>query len=131
MTLIDYTLDDRGRLTVRNDTLPIYRHMDLTAQTEALYQFVKATIENELPNEIRYLAHYDRAKRMVQEVADIPDRLIDLFIHCCAQNHGRLSKGKRKSHFHKLSDDEIERMERAVQQAQTAAQSDDESAAEA
>ncbi len=118
MPLVDYTLDEQGRATVQNDTRPCYRFMDLTPQAEALYGFVKATIDTELTNEISYLQHYDRAKRLVQAVADIPDRLIDLFIHCCAQNHGKLSKGKRNSLFAKLTDNELDRMEQAVQRAQ-------------
>lgn len=118
MRLVEYTLDEQGRATVQNDTLPCYRFIDLTSQAEALYGFVKATIDTELTNEIRYLRHYDRAKRLVQTVADIPDRLIDLFIHCCAQNHGKLSTGKRKSLFGRLTDDEVDRMEQAIQRAQ-------------
>ena len=126
LPLVDYSLDEQGRATVLNETLPLYRFMDLTAQTEALYGFVKATVETELVNEIRFLQHYDRARRLVQAVADIPDRLIDLFIHCCSQNHGRLGKGKRKSLFARLSDVEIEQMEQAFQRAQITPLEDDE-----
>jgi len=37
----------------------------------------------------------------------MPDRLIDLFIQLCLQNNGRLSTGKRESHFGFPTDDEL------------------------
>ena len=53
----------------------------------------------------------------VQEIVDMPDRKIDLFIRFCLQNSGRLSARKRTSHFDFLSDEEVARMEQAVQSA--------------
>jgi hypothetical protein len=47
----------------------------------------------------------------------MPDRKIDLFIRFCAQNNGRLSERKRAGHFDFLSNEEIARMEQAVQLA--------------
>ena len=47
----------------------------------------------------------------------MPDRKIDLFIRFCLQNHGRLSARNRLDHFDFLSDEEIARMEQAVQTA--------------
>jgi hypothetical protein len=47
----------------------------------------------------------------------MPDRQIDLFIRFCLQNNGRLSARKRASHFAVLADEEIARMEQAVQSA--------------
>ncbi len=47
----------------------------------------------------------------------MPDRQIDLFIRFCLQNNGKLLARKRESHFAALSDDEIARMEQAIQSA--------------
>ena len=47
----------------------------------------------------------------------MPDRKIDLFIRFCLQNNGRLSARKRLDHFDFLSEEEIARMEQAVQTA--------------
>jgi hypothetical protein len=116
--LVDYVLDDRGRMTVRNETAPRYRFMDLTAQAEALFEFVRGTIDHELVDEIRFIQMYDQAKRSIQAIVDAPDRLIDLFIRCCAQNHGKLGQGKRRTHFHQFADDEITAMEAAIERAQ-------------
>ena len=62
-------------------------------------------------------ANYDKTKKAIQEITDMPDRLVDLFIRFCLQTSGNLSLNKRKSHFDFLSDEEIHRMEKAVQSA--------------
>ncbi len=45
----------------------------------------------------------------------MPDRLIDLFIKSCTANNGKLSKGKRSSHFSMLTDEEIKRIEQELE----------------
>lgn len=117
MALVDYTLDENGQMTVHNDTAVWYRYIDMTTQTEALFRFVEQAIDTDLVEELSFLANYDEAKRASQEIVDMPDRLIDLFIRFCLQNNGRLSARKRVSHFEFLSDDEIARLEQVVQSA--------------
>ena len=115
--LVDYSLDADGRMTVKNDTALWYRYMDLTPQAEALFRFIALTIDTDLREELTFLAHYDQAKAGIQEIVDLPDRRIDLFIRSCLQNRGRLSERKRSSHFETLSDEEIIRLEQAVRSA--------------
>ena len=117
LELVEYTLDEEGRMTVTHDVADWYRYIDLTAQTEALYRFIEHTIESELVEELAFLANYDKTKGLLQELVDMPDRKIDLFIRYCLQNNGQLSARKRESHFDFLSADEISRMESAVQAA--------------
>jgi hypothetical protein len=112
--LVEYDLDDMGRMTVIGETGRWYCYMDLTAQTEALYDFVMLTIEHELVEELDFLASYDKVKQAIQEIVDMPDRLIDLFIQLCLQGGGRLSAKKRASRFDFLTDEELSRMEDAV-----------------
>ena len=114
MRLLEFTLDEEGRMTVQNDAAVSYRFIDMTAQAEALFSFVESTIETELAGELRLLANYDRTKAAIQGIVDMPDRQIDLFIKLCIQNNGSLSRGKRDSHFDFLFDDEIARIEEAV-----------------
>ena len=114
MTLVEYSLDENGRMTVHNDTAGWYRYIDMTIQAEALFRFIDQTIDTELTRELAFLANYDETKRAIQEIVDMPDRQIDLFIRYCLQNNGRLSTRKRSSHFDSLSDNEIARMEQAV-----------------
>jgi Fic family protein len=116
LNIIDYDLDEFGRMTVHGETGRWYRYIDMTAQAEILYDFVTFTLEEELVEELDFLASFEKSKRAIQEIADIPDRLIDLFIQCCLQNHGHLSSRKREAHFNFLTDEEQAQMERAVQE---------------
>ncbi len=116
LEIVDYALDAEGQMTVRNDRSEWYRFPDLTRQAEALFRFVEQTIERDLPEELAFLRGYDRTKRLMQEVVDLPSRKLDLFIRLCRQNGGTLSAAKRQSQYPLLSDDEIERLEEAVRQ---------------
>lgn len=61
---------------------------------EELFRFIDKTIETELAQELAFLAKYDETKKAIQEIVDMPDRQIDLFIRFCLQNNGRLSVRK-------------------------------------
>jgi hypothetical protein len=91
--------------------------VDITPQVESLFRFIERTIDGELVEELAFLANYDRTKTAIQEIVDMPDRQIDLFIRVCLQNNGRLSARKRASSFDFLSAEEIARMEQAIQSA--------------
>lgn len=114
--ITQYTLDAMGRMTVHNETARWYRYVDMTVQTEALFEFIARTIEDELVEELDFLNQYDKTKEKLQSVVDMPDQLVDLFIRLCGQNGGRLSSKKRKDHFSFLSDEELTRMESIVQE---------------
>jgi hypothetical protein len=58
---------------------------------------------------------YDKTQKAIQGIVDIPDRKIDRFIGFCLQNNRRLSANKRVSRFEFLSNEEIVRMEQAIQ----------------
>jgi len=117
MSLVEYSLNEDGRMTVHNDTAAWYRYIDMTPQAEALFRFIDQTIDTELAGELAFLANYDKTKKAIQEIVDMPDRQIDLLIRFCLQNNGRLSARKRASHFDSLSDEEIVSLEQAVQSA--------------
>ena len=114
LQLIDYRLDENIEMTVTNETARWYQFMDLTVQSEALFEFVIQTVEEELVEELRFLANYERTKKAIQEIIDMPDRLIDLFIKLCLQNNWKLSNRKRSSLFRLLNDKEISAMEQVV-----------------
>ena len=114
LKLIEYQLDETGKMSVENETGRWYQYMDLTVQAEALYEFVNKTIEEELVEELGFLVNYDNTKKAIQDIIDMPDRLIDLFIQLCLQNNGSLSARKRSAHFDFLTDDEVTLMQQAV-----------------
>ena len=114
MEQVEYSLGEDGRMTVHNDASVWYRYPDMTAQVESLFAFIERAIETDLAQELAFLANYEKTKQLVQAIVDMPDRDIDLVIRFCLQNNGKLSQRKRESHFEKLTDDEITRLERAV-----------------
>ena len=116
MPLIEYTLDEDGYMSVSNETAHWYKYIDMTIQTETLYDFVQGTIETELTDELKFILNYVRAKETIQNIIDMPDRKIDLLIRFILQNHGKLSKSKKDKYFDFLSDDEISKIEKAVWQ---------------
>jgi len=59
--------------------------MDMTPRGEALFRFIDHTIDTELAGELAFLANYDKTKKSMQEIIDMPDRRIDLFIRFCLQ----------------------------------------------
>jgi len=114
MQMVEYDLDDLGQMSVMGETGDWYRFMDMTTQVEALHDFLDLTIAHELIEELDFLASYDKTRQALQEIVDMPDRRIDLFIRLCLQNQGRLSANKRESHFSFLTDEELAEMEAAV-----------------
>jgi len=114
LSLIDYNLDDEGKMEVLNDTTLLYRTIDMTQQVEAVYSFIEKTIDEELHQELEFIVRYDTSKRAIQAIVDMPDREIDLFIRFVMQNGGKLSTTKRKKYFDFLSEEEVVLMEEAV-----------------
>ncbi len=114
LQLIDYQLDQMGQMTVNNDTSCWYKYIDITFQAEALYEFVTRTIEEELIEELNFLSQYDQTKQSIQNIIDMPDRKIDLFIQLCLQNNGKLSANKQSKYFNFLTEEELMELEQVV-----------------
>ncbi len=97
-------------MRIENETVCWYQHMDMTEQSEALYEFINKTIEEELAEELNFLVNYDNIKKVIQNIIDMPDGLIDLFIQLCLQNNGSLSVQKRSSQVDLLDEEELAAM---------------------
>ncbi len=115
MARVEYSMDDRHRVNVLNETKDFYRYIDCTKLAAITIDFIRETIESELPTELRYLSNYDDIRSKMRDIVDLPDRIADLFIKLCRQNNGFLSKKKRNlDEFSPLSDEEIEALEHVV-----------------
>jgi hypothetical protein len=115
MQLVEYTLDERQRMTVTNDTADFYRYIDCTELTRITIDFLRETIESELPAELQHLASYDEIRAKMRDIVELPDRIADLFVKLCRQNGGTLSKTKRgMEEFVPLTDREISALEAVV-----------------
>jgi Fic/DOC family len=115
MELVEYELDDRQRMTITNETAGFYRYIDCTELTRITIDFIRETIEMELPTELRYLTKYDEIREKMRDIVELPDRVADLFVKLCRQNAGRLSQRKRDlSEFIVLTDGEISALEEVI-----------------
>ena len=98
---------------VLNDTADFYRFFDATPHAEFLYACVRQTIEQDLPNETRFLKNFDWFRAAVETVVDMPDRTLDNLLGFLRQNGGRLSRRAREKEFAALTDEEVRRIEGA------------------
>ena len=111
--LIDFDLDDTGRMSVAGQTAHLYRFPDLTRHAEYLYRAVADTITTDMRLEFGFLETYDRAMEAVQEIVELPGQRASLLVRLILQNHGRLSKTKR-GQFPELRDEEIAEIEARI-----------------
>lgn len=114
MPLLTFDFADDTSILVRDNDAHLYAYLDLTPHAEALYRWTERTIEEDIVHELDYLRKYDRAKRRMRLVLDLPDKDEDLFITLCQNNGFRLSQTKRKSHFPLLTDEQVAALEAAV-----------------
>ena len=122
--LLDYELDEDGRLEVHGTTARHYRYLDLTAHAEALARWLRESVREDLPAELEFLVGLREARARMVEIVDLPDRLADLFIKVCLADGGKLSKRKRDRHFGMLSDEEIADLEGVVRSCMSVQQRD-------
>ena len=112
LPVIEWESTERGNVRVLNDTADFYRFFDATPHAELLFDCVRRTIEEDLPNEADFLRRYDQFTARVQTIADMPDRTTDLLFRFLHQNDGRLSGRARAYEFEELTNTEVDRIER-------------------
>lgn len=111
----DYELNDEGVLTVKNDTRFFYQYIDFTFYAEYLFSCIDKTIEEDFRDELLFIEKYDRTKKSIQSIVDMPDFKIDRAIRCIAENNGKLGSKIRRTYFKELSDAKVTAIEKAVQ----------------
>ncbi|MCF7686873.1 MAG: Fic family protein [Cephaloticoccus sp.] len=111
---VDYDLDTRGRMVIKNvgRASGVWRYPDLTVHAEYTLDLIERAVRHDLPNELDVLQRFDVASQAISEVVDLPNRKLQLLLRLLHQNHGKLSKLKRKSEFPELTSNEINRIER-------------------
>ena len=118
--ILRYELDElRHDLVVENpdDVEAAYRYPDLTVQAEFLAHALRASVEDDLLEEVDFLRKYDAALSLVRQVVDMPDKRLSLLIRLLHENSGRLSRTKRQSQFGELKDDEVIAVQEAFAEA--------------
>ncbi len=113
MPRLEYDVSSDGEVAVRGESIDFYRYIDFTPIVEDFQRLVVETIRTEWRYELDYLADYDRMRREMREVVDLPEKKANQFILFVKNNGGRLSAAKRPF-FAELTDDEIVQLERIV-----------------
>jgi hypothetical protein len=122
LPFIEWEPTEHNNVRVLNDTADYYRYFDATMHAEFLYRCVEETVERDLPEEVAFLEAYDRFVSQLQSIVDMPQRLVNLLHRFLAQNGGRLSKRARDKEFAKLTDAEVERIERLFAESRVRAE---------
>ena len=117
LPLIRWQPTSSGNVEVLNDTADFYRYFDATPHAEFLYECVKRTIEEDLPQEADYLTQFDAAQAAVMNRVEMPDRLAQNLILFVRQNKGTLAKKRREKEFKALTDDEVTDLETIINEA--------------
>ena len=112
LDLIEWRPTEKNNVEVLNETIDLYRYFDATAQAEFFFACVEETVNTTLPEEVDYLKKYDRLNAFIKNYIDMPDNLVDLLIRFLAQNNGMLSKMAKEREFVKLTEQEIQALER-------------------
>ncbi len=94
--------------------LYLYRFFDCTSSCEFIYYCVEKTIKETLPQELHYLASFDKTYADINEFIEMPDNKIKSLITLILQNGGTLSKNKRTKYFELLNDEEMKMIESIV-----------------
>ena len=111
LPLIEWRATADGNVEVLNDTADYYRYFDATLHAEFLYSCVEQTVEQDLPEEIRFLEQFDRFAGAVKEIVEMPDRQIELIRNFLAQAGGHFSKRTRDREFRALTGEEARKIE--------------------
>jgi Fic family protein len=117
MLRIQYKKNDNSEIEITNkkEVEGYYRYPDLTAQAIYLAQTIYETINEDMSEELEFIQHYDEVKKELQNIVDMPDKQLNLMILFLHQNHGIFPKRRRKD-FEKLTEDEINQMEKVYKE---------------
>ena len=117
MQRIKFNASEMGQVEITNpDAVEgYYRYPELTNHCIYLVRTIHETIQEDMPKELMFVQRYDEAKKALQQIVDMPDRMIDNMLTFLDQNKGKLAK-RRRNDFSKLTDEEIAAMEKEYRQ---------------
>jgi hypothetical protein len=108
---VQWEATTKNNVKVLNDTGDFYRFFDATPHAEFLYECVRQTIEQDLPNETTFLRDFDAFRAGIENMIDMPERTLNNLFGFLRQNDGKLSKRARENEFAQLTADEVEKIE--------------------
>lgn len=111
LPFIEWKVTDDNNVKILNETADYYKYYDATAQAEFLFDCIEDTIENIIPQEVKYLQQYDSFKNYLDNHFEMPDKMVALLVRLLSQNDGLLAHKKRESDFPNLSKDDVSAIE--------------------
>lgn len=114
--MIEWRPDDQNNVEVLNETADMYRYFDATKQAEFLYDCVRQTIEETIPQEVDYLQKYDMMKDYLDNQFEMPDKTVALLVRFLEQSNGKLSERARSKEFNAITAEEVNRIEERYNQ---------------
>ena len=114
---IDWQPTAQGNVEILSDTAVLYRYFDSTMHAEFVADCVRETVEQDLPKEIDYIERYDQFKSSVNEILDMPARMVDLLRGFLEQGDGKLSRRALRKEFSTLTEEEVVMIEEAYEAA--------------
>lgn len=114
MKIIAYSKNPSEEVEITNKSIvtPYFKYPDLTEQVSFIAKIIKETLNTDLPKELKFIQCYDELKKSIQNIVDMPDKMVSNMILFLHQNKGVFPKRRRKQ-FKMLTDDEISAMEKA------------------
>lgn len=114
MQRVRYDKQNNGEIKVinENEVEGYFRYPDLTDHCVYLISTIHATLSEDMHDEFLFIQRYDEAKKELQGIVDMPDKLINMMLIFLHQNKGVFPK-RRREYFSKLTDEEIQRMQKA------------------
>lgn len=111
LNFVEWRPNDSNNVQILNETIDLYRYFDATKQAEFLYKCVLQTIDYTIPEEVEYLEKYDHMKEFLDNVFEMPDKMVALVIRFLEQGNGKLSVRAKNKEFEALSEEEIDQIE--------------------
>nr|WP_116340391.1 Fic family protein [Cupriavidus taiwanensis] len=113
--LLNYALDADSDTILIKSPQPywLYASFDATALCEFVFECIEQCVEQDLAQEIQYLRAYDASVTRLESWLDLRQSRLSNLIDLIVQNHGELSRRKRKL-FEDITDAELARIETVV-----------------
>lgn len=116
LDFMEWRPDSKNNVQILNETIDLYRYFDATKMAEFLYCCVRQTVDQTIPEEVDYLEKYDLMKEYLDNLFEMPDKMVALTVRFLAQGGGTLSKRARTREFDGLTEEEIQQIERKYQE---------------
>jgi hypothetical protein len=118
-SLINWRPTLEGNVEVLTETADYYRYFDATSHAEFLYGCVTKIVEKDLPNELKYLAAYDRFVNRIQTCFDMLNSRRDLLwvMALFAAERGKVIQARaneRVLSVSQLTDEEVVEIEKSL-----------------